>query len=143
MDKTWIMPSSELLFLYLCAREDYQSRKLWMPRCLLFGVIGIIEFFYLKPFSWQSLAAGIGIGVAILLFSYVSEGELGEGDGWLLCVTGIYSGASRNLALLILSGWLCFGYLLFGIFQKKYKRKDKIAFVPFVFVAQVILLFWI
>ena len=60
-------------------------------------------------------------------------------DGWLFCVTGIYSGGNRNLVLLILSGWLCAGYILIGILRKKYRRKDKIAFAPFVFVTQVIL----
>lgn len=139
MDKTWIMQVSELAFLYLCAREDYKSRKLWIPRFLIFGSTGIVEFFFQRPFSFGSLLTGVGIGLVILLFSYISRGMIGQGDGWLFCVTGIYSGGNRNLVLLILSGWLCAGYILIGILRKKYRRKDKIAFAPFVFVTQVIL----
>lgn len=140
MDKTWIMQVSELVFLYLCAREDYKSRKLWIPRFLAFGSAGIVEFFFQRPFGWRSLLTGVGIGLVILLFSYISRGMIGPGDGWLFCITGIYSGGDRNLALLILAGWLCAGYILLGILRKKYHRKDKIAFAPFVLVAQVILL---
>ena len=140
MDKTWIMRVSELVFLYLCAREDYKSRKLWIPRFLAFGSAGIVEFFFQRPFGWRSLLTGVGIGLAILLFSYMSRGMMGAGDGWLFCITGIYSGGDRNLALLILAGWLCAGYILLGILRKKYHRKDKIAFAPFVLVAQVVLL---
>lgn len=140
MDKAWMMQVSELVFLYLCAGEDCKNRKLCVPRFWVFGVVGMIEYFFLKPFFWQDLAIGVGIGGAILLFSYMSQGMIGQGDGWLFCVTGIYLGGDRNLALLLLSGWLCAGYLLFGIFRKKYRRKDKIAFAPFVLTAQVILL---
>ncbi len=140
MDKAWIMQVSELVFLYLCAREDYQSKKLWMACFLVFGSAGMVEFFFLRSVSWRSLLTGVGIGVAILLFSYMSRGMMGAGDGWLFCITGIYSGGNRNLTLLILSGWLCAGYILLGILRKKYRRKDKIAFAPFVLVAQVVLL---
>ena len=140
MDKAWMIQVSQLLFLYLCAREDYQSKKLWMPCFLVFGSAGMVEFFFLRPFSLCCMLAGMGIGLAILLFSYMSRGMMGAGDGWLFCITGIYSGGDRNLALLILAGWLCAGYILLGILRKKYHRKDKIAFAPFVLVAQVILL---
>ena len=140
MDKTWIMQVSELVFLYLCAREDYRNRKLWIPRFLVFGSIGIVEFFFQKPVGWCYMLAGVGIGLIILLFSHISRGMIGQGDGWLFCITGIYSSGNRNLALLMLSGWLCAGYLLIGILQKKYRRKDKVAFAPFVLVAQVVLL---
>ncbi len=140
MDKMWMMQVSQLLFLYLCAREDYRSRKLWVSRFLIFGVIGVVEFFFLRSFNWRLLLTGVGIGLVILLFSYMSQGMVGPGDGWLFSITGIYSGGDRNLALLILSGWLCAGYILLGILRKKYHRKDKIAFAPFVLVAQVILL---
>ena len=138
MDKTWIMPVTELLFLYLCAREDYQSRKLSVLRFQIFGSIGIAEFFLVKPYGCQSLMAGVGIGIVILFFAYVSGGKIGEGDGWLFFITGIYSGGGGNLVLLILSGWLCAAVVFWGILRKKYRKNDKVAYAPFVFVAQVI-----
>lgn len=139
MDKTWILSVSELLFLTICAVEDYRNRKISIYYCMIFGMMGLLEVALLHPFPWYSFFGGIGIGMVIILISKLDYAGIGEGDGWIFCVTGIYTGISANLALLLGAGWLCAGYALAGVALKKYEKKDRLAFAPFILVAQVIL----
>jgi leader peptidase (prepilin peptidase)/N-methyltransferase len=77
---------------------------------------------------------GVLIGALILLIYHVTKGEIGEGDGWLLIVTGIFLGIGRNFELLMSGLLLAAICSLFLILFKKAGKKREIPFVPFLFL---------
>lgn len=129
-----------LVFLYLCAREDFRIRQLSMIRLLLLGGIGCIWYGIVRPFSVLELAGGIGIGMILLFTAYISRENIGVGDGWLFCVSGIFGGLRVNLMLLVFSCLLCAAYSLMMLLRRRWNRKDRVAFAPFVLAAYPIVL---
>ncbi len=127
--------------LGLCSIEDMKYRRLTIIYILLFGIIGVILHLFAPVCSIYSILWGILLGLVLILISIVTRQSLGMGDGILLAVTGVYLGGSSNLELflcgLFLSALCSLGLLVL----KKKKKTDEIAFVPFLLLSYVFMLF--
>ena len=81
---------------------------------------------------------GILIGGAFLGISKVTRGQIGIGDGLILCVTGLGLGIAKGMEMLL------YGLLLAALFsaillvRKVANRKMTIPFIPFLFVGYLI-----
>ena len=125
------------LFLVLNTICDVRTKKIPLLWLGCFGMIGIIINIFLPEYTVKEIAFGVVIGVALWGISYVTAGQIGNGDGLLFVVTGLFIGGINNFALLFWSTSFCAiaaGVLLFA---KKVGRKDRIPFVPFVLLAYV------
>ena len=80
---------------------------------------------------------GFSLGLLLILLHKVSRGQIGLGDGLILCVTGISLGFYKNSILLINSLFLSAIFSIIYIFIKKANRKTTIPFIPFVFIASL------
>ena len=98
-------------------------------------------------FDWRDLvfhvAAGVGMGVAVLLISLLldkilKKDSLGGGDVKLLAVVGLYLGAIGSIFALIIS---CVLGLVMGMIMKKKDAEGHFPFGPAIAVATVIMLF--
>lgn len=127
--------------LGLCSLEDVKYRRLTVIYILMFGIVGVILHMFAPVCSIYSILWGMLLGIVLILISVVTRGSLGMGDGILLVVTGVYLGGYGNLQLflygLLLSALCSLGLLLL----KRKKRKDEIAFVPFLLLSYFFLLF--
>ena len=127
--------------LGLCSIEDMKYRRLTIIYILLFGIIGVILHLFAPVCSIDSILWGLLLGLVLILISIVTRQSLGMGDGILLAVTGVYLGGSSNLELflcgLFLSALCSLGLLVL----KKKKKTDEIAFVPFLLLSYVFMLF--
>ena len=95
------------------------------------------------PFS-ETLLAMLP-GAVLLLFSRITAGKIGEGDGWFFVVSGLFL-SWREAAVLFLSGlMLCGGYGLFvlaaGAAGGKDMRKKRLPFLPFLLPGGIWLFF--
>ena len=120
--------------------RDLCKRKISMISILLFGILGIlIQLPYVRE-NWLGIVGGIFIGVIIYVLSKLTKGKIGEGDGWILMITGIFLGFRNNIMLLLLSLWVAAAVSIFLLLLKKAKRKTELPFVFFMIPGYVLLL---
>lgn len=128
------------LLLGISTWLDIKRREVSGKVLICFTIIGIISYVVKCPFSILSMAGGILIGAFVMGVSKLTKGNIGMGDGLLLCVTGVYLGFYRNLELFLTA--LCaaaiWGMIL--IVLKKAGRKTELPFVPFMLMAYIIML---
>ena len=126
--------------LSLCSLEDVKYRRLTVIYILMFGIVGVILHMFAPVCSIYSILWGMLLGIVLILISIATRGSLGLGDGILLVVTGVYLGGYGNLQL-FLYGLLLSALCSLGLFViKRKKRKDEIAFVPFLLLSYFFLL---
>lgn len=129
-----------LILLVVCAVEDLKRKEVTVTYILVFGIIGVLLHLFYPNCSVYSMLWGLLLGIAVMTVSVLSGGSIGMGDGILMTVTGVYLGGYQNLELffvgVFLAGIWSLGLLVF----KKKKRKEKIAFMPFLLVAYVFML---
>ncbi len=123
-----------------CSLEDIKKKQVKVYPILMFGIAGVFLHLYYRNLSIYSLFAGVFLGVALLLLAAVT-GQIGTGDGLVLLVCGIYLGFRENARLLFHGLLFCGVWSGFLLLLKKKKRKDEIAFVPFLFLAYMEMMF--
>lgn len=129
-----------LLLLGLCALEDIKRKEVTVTYILLFGILGVVLHLFYPNCSIYSILWGLLLGLGIMALSLFSRGSIGMGDGILLTVTGVYLGGYGNLELFLLGLFLAGIWSLGLLVLKKKKRKERIAFVPFLLAAYAFML---
>ena len=129
-----------LILLSICAVEDLKQKEVTVTYILLFGIIGVFLHLFYPGCSVYSMLWGLLLGIAVMAMSVLTHGEIGLGDGILLTVTGVYLGGYQTLELFLIGICLAGVWSLGVILLKKKKRKDKIAFMPFLLMAYAFML---
>jgi len=125
--------------LFLIAWFDYKTQLIKTGWLLGLGAIGMACTLLKGSASWNvGTFAGISIGIAMLLFAWVSKESIGFGDGWLFVVTGVFLGFSQNVALLFGSMLLAGAFAIVCLLFKRKGRNDRMALAPFVLTAYVV-----
>jgi len=139
--KKWVF----LAFLLWGAYKDLKAKELDGLYLLLFGLAGCVCSIItrLPDGDWMGIAGSCGIGVLLLGFSRLTDGGIGEGDGWFFINSGLFLTWEENLGLLC-SGWfLCFVYCLMvvgaRIGKKQLYRSTSVPFLPFLVPAGIYL----
>lgn len=117
---------------------DYK-RKYFKRGELIFAVLVILLTGISADITvWNRLAGGL-LGCILVGFSILSGEQLGKGDAILLLVCGCVTGIYYMTALLTLTFAMTavVGGVLLGC--KKIKKTTRLPFLPFLFVAQLIL----
>lgn len=111
-----------ILLLYLTAAswQDMKKKSIGGWTFLLAAGAAVLDwaayvFAEGGEVPFVSLAAGCGIGSVLLLLGKISDGAIGEGDGWSFVVTGIILGVWRNTELLFY-GMMIGGSYAAGVF---------------------------
>lgn len=126
--------------LAICSAEDLRRKQVHLNLILAFGIAGIVFHMLWQMQTIENVIFGMSVGGVLLLFSILTRGRIGAGDGILMVVTGIYLGLEQNLELLMCSLFICAVYALGLLVFRKKNRKDTVAFVPFVLVSYVCML---
>lgn len=129
-----------LILLVVCAVEDLKRKEVTVTYILVFGIIGVLLHLFYPNCSVYSMLWGLLLGIAVMTVSVLSGGSIGMGDGILMTVTGVYLGGYQNLELFFIGVFLAGIWSLGLLVFKKKKRKEKIAFMPFLLVAYVFML---
>lgn len=130
--------AAALIFLAAAAYEDYKTEKISMILIMTGAVISIAAAVINKDNIMQILY-GVLTGNAILLIGYASREAVGYGDGLIFIITGIFLGWMNNIVLIagsLLLAAVC-SMILMALRIKK--RTDRIAFVPFILGAYVLM----
>ncbi len=120
-----------LLFLFVAALIDYRKKEIPVYLPIVGFVPAITISIIIKSLTLLEIALGIAIGVVVLLLGKITKQAIGYGDGVVLICTGAALGFAKNLVLLVISLIIaaCIGALL--MFLKRKKKKDSVAFIPF------------
>lgn len=136
-----------LIFMGWQAIEDLRDRTIRMDVVLLFLIPGVI-WRMMEGSSWSQCLMYVLVsclpGSILLLLSFLWKGQLGEGDGLILLVVGMYLGVIKTIII-------CYVALIMVVFAGTFacicrmRRKEKVIcypFAPFVLTALVSLIVW-
>lgn len=131
-----------IFFLGICMIHDIHNKKIpaiWIWSCLGSAIGFRLCMIDLGKSSVEESLFCILPGIALLIFSHVS-GKVGSGDGWLITAGGLFLEWEK------LMEQLCYSFVAAGLFSVCYllvvhkKRKDRIPFVPFLFLGTLFLI---
>lgn len=129
------------IWLLLCSLQDIKRKEI----SLLLIAIGFALLFTISIIQGQlriwERVIGFSLGLLLIILHKVTRGQIGVGDGLILCVTGISLGFYMNSILLINSLFLSAIFSIIYIIIKKVNRKTTIPFIPFVFIATLGVIF--
>lgn len=126
-------------FLGICAVYDYRMKQLPLWLFLAFGIWGLfLQIVSGKLFTVSALG-GFAPGAALFAAGRCKPEKVGEGDGLMLLVSGLYLGLWQNVETLLIALLLMAPVSLWMLFRKKWNLGTKIAFAPFLFAAYEIL----
>ncbi|MBO5486305.1 MAG: prepilin peptidase, partial [Eubacterium sp.] len=124
--------------LCFAALQDFLTRSIENNLLWSAGTVGIV-LCILTGRNWASVLLSCSVGVLLLGISYLSDGGIGEGDGWFFMISGFYLDAMENL-ILLLSGLLlcscfCLPLAVKSIRRHGEGRKNGVPFLPFLLPA--------
>lgn len=129
-----------ICMLILAAWQDLKTGSIDIRVLLFFGGIGLL-FQWSADASWFERIASCGIGAALLALHRLTNGGIGEGDGWFFIVSGFYLDWERNLLLFLAGLGLCFlcslPLAVQAIMKKENGRKRELPFLPFLLPAGI------
>ncbi|MFZ5591965.1 MAG: prepilin peptidase [Bacillota bacterium] len=110
---------------------------------LYWGLAGALFFQLIsREHNWPGLLLGSFVSGGFLLLLYlISRGGMGQGDIELAAIIGLYLGWPATPLALILAFTLGGLAGLFLVVRKHKKRKDKLAFAPFLSLGTVLAVF--
>lgn len=135
MKQIWLIHGLVIALLIWNAWQDCRKKEIVPVSLWIFLAAGLLVNMVYAYQSPASLLGGMLTGGGILILSHLSKGAVGRGDGYLLCVTGVYLGTAETLALLLGALFLCAVWSLLLLALKRAGRKTEIPFVPFLLAA--------
>ncbi|MBE5882223.1 MAG: hypothetical protein E7289_07965 [Lachnospiraceae bacterium] len=119
------------IFLGINTITDMRNRSIYVAITLLFGIVEIAMFVCGEKTEVFSLAGGMMAGVCLMMFSALTRGAVGFGDGLVVSVAGIRLGGGKTMLVLMGGFLLVIVTGIVGICVGKMNRKTEIPFVPF------------
>lgn len=134
-----------VFFIGLAAVQDIRKKQVKMWIYFIFSITAVCLAVYRlnQERDWWIRAADYGAGmlpgVILLWGGRVSGGEIGNGDGFLFLISGLFLGFWKNMVLLcygtFFCGIFCLIYFVWGkLKSKKDVRKQTVPFIPFLAV---------
>ena len=146
MDTTW----EEIEFVGTCgsvillgslalgAYQDWKEQQIHILLPVAAGLLGVFLWLERPQFTLEELAGGVGIGMELLLTAWLSQGQVGAGDGVMIVVCGIFLGFWKNLELFFTALMFAALAALCLIIIKKKRRDYRMPFLPFVLAAYLV-----
>ena len=129
------------IFLAGNAIFDIRKKEVYLFPMIVTGVIGILVQILWRSLHWGDFWGGIGIGVALLLLAKVTNEAIGYGDGMVVIVVGLWKGFFQTVELLLISLMIAALYSILLLVVKKVGKKHTMPFIPFLFIADLLLIF--
>lgn len=122
------------IMLVVCGIKDIKSKEVSIRIVALFTIGLIIMLPFNHEVSIINSVLGGGSGFLIILLSKATRGQIGMGDGIILCATGVGLGVWDNLTLLLCALFWAALYAVILLTFRWADRKKRIPFVPFLLI---------
>lgn len=128
---------SVIIWLLLLSWQDIRKKEVSMQLLFVGIAIAIVSIGAAIGMNqegniWLSKGIGMLSGLLLVFLSKATKGQIGMGDAIVLTVTGVIFGFWDNLFLLFYSLVLSGVYAAILLIMKKIRKKQNIAFLPFV-----------
>ncbi|MDF2473797.1 MAG: peptidase prepilin type [Anaerocolumna sp.] len=130
--KDYLMMCLTLVWLILCSYQDVKRKQINTMLILIGAVVILAASFLQGDLDLMERLLGLTPGIILLLLSYITRGQIGIGDGLIICGIGICFGLLETVVLL---AYGLFGSAIFAVIIlciHKADRKKTIPFVPFI-----------
>ena len=119
------------------ALEDIKTRKIRSMSIIVFALVGaILSFLNGNWFDWR-LILGFIPGIIVLFLGLLTKETIGYGDGLVVLALGCYLNIFEIIGLSMLALTLAAVFLIV-VYHKG--KKELLPFVPFLFVAHLIVI---
>lgn len=126
------------IFLFMEGIRDFKRHRIAMWSVFLFAVVGIALGIPEGMSVWRDMAAGITVGLVVLVLAKITEGKIGFGDGWVLMVTGLYLGFRGNLFLFMTALFVSAVTSVILLLSRRADKKTELPFVSFLFISYIL-----
>lgn len=133
-----------LMMMFLLVSMIYDIKEQKIPAVWLWGnlfVWVIYRVFFWKEGGGMDTLFALVPGVLLFILAKISH-QVGEGDGYLIMVTGCFFTISNHMKMLFFAFLLAAGFAVGTIIVKHNRENQRIPFAPFVFAATIITLWW-
>lgn len=127
-----------LLFLFICAFIDKRQKEIPLFLPIIGFIISLILSILARELSVLQIVLGCVLGIVALLLAKLTKQAIGYGDGMILICTGAALGLWKNLIILCIALVICACTCALLMFARRKKKKDDIAFIPFLFSGYVV-----
>lgn len=128
------------ILLIISSWTDIKRKMISGVVLWIFSVLGILLNLIFRCNSVLSVIGGIMVGIITIGISRLTKGEIGLGDGLLLCVTGLFVGFYINLELFFIALFMAAVWGIVLIVLRKAGRKTEVPFVPFMLMAYIVIM---
>ena len=128
-----------MLFLLISVIYDIKEQKIptvWLWGNLLIGIV--YRVFFWKEGDRMDILFAMLPGMLIFIIAKITR-QIGEGDGYLLMITGCFFSIQNHTKMLLLAFLITAGFSVGTVMIKRDKKNRRIPFAPFVFLASVII----
>lgn len=130
-----------IIWLLLCSIQDMKKKKISISLIIVGALLLIIVTSIFGSITVLNRIAGLSLGIVLLCLCYVTRGQIGVGDGCIVCITGFNIGFIKNSFVLLyaLFGSAVFSAILILFFRVN--RHKTIPFAPFILLGYLGVLF--
>jgi len=108
---------------------DIKKKQVCLTILLPLGAVALFwRLFQGTPVP--ELLSGLLPGTGSLLLSYVTKESIGRGDGWVLCILGLFCGWKITLAVFCTALFFAAVWAMVLLVWKKAGRKTELPFLP-------------
>lgn len=126
-----------IVYLAFLSVRDIRSKRI-LTIDLLFGIILTIAMLCFGPqVSLIDRIIGMLIGWSMIGLSIISRDAIGKGDTVLILYLGIIFGYIELIKILSLGFFIVGTFCIIGYSTRRYTRKHKVPFVPFLLLGVV------
>lgn len=130
-----------LIFLAVCALWDMKTKKIpaiWLYSGLIWMGIYAVSQLIMNKRGWMELLISLLPGICCYLCARLTK-QVGEGDAWLILGMGLCLSIKKVLGVVIAAIFLSAVGAILIMLVKHNTRNERIAFVPFLFCAVVVM----
>lgn len=120
---------------------DIRSKRLPVWITVAGALLGVMFWVIEDDFRVASLL-GLLPGILFLLFARISKEAIGYGDGFSICMMGIYLEVETLLSVCMCALFLAGIVALVLLVSGKRKGKQEIPFIPFLLLSFLLEVFW-
>lgn len=125
----------ELLFLGTVSYYDLKTKEIPVELFVIFGILAVGCNAFWAYQSLDSVIAGCMIGLFFVFIGWITEEQIGYGDGIGMIVLGILTGGRELLVIIFIACIFCAVYGLWSLLGLKKPGSDTLPFFPFLFLS--------
>lgn len=131
------------LLLWKIASEDRRTKSISNRNCTMLLLLGVFSAVVMPKIPlWERVEGALIVSVPMFLLTILIPGAFGGGDIKLMAAAGVLLGWPRTLLALCIAVFAGSIYVAVRMFKKRLKRKDTVAFGPFLCVGIAVAFLW-